>query len=127
AEQKLILPGNLQPYSKATIYARVNGYLKSWNKDIGAQVKAGEVLASIEAPDLDQQLAQAKATLASAKANHEIAAITAERNNTLVQRQVVSQQIADQTAADADAKKAIMDANQAYVRQLEAMQSFKQI
>jgi RND family efflux transporter MFP subunit len=127
AEQKLILPGSLQPYSKATIYARVNGYLKSWNKDIGAPVKAGEVLASIEAPELDQQLAQAKATLASAKANYDIAAITAGRNNTLVQRQAVSQEIADQTAADAAAKKAVMDANEANVRQLEAMQSFKQI
>jgi len=126
-EQRLILPGGIQPYSKATIYARVSGYLKSWNKDIGAQVKAGEVLASIEAPDLDQQLAQARATLASAKANHDIAAITAERNNTLVQKQIVSQQIADQTAADAEAKKAVMDASAAYVRQLEAMQSFKQI
>jgi RND family efflux transporter MFP subunit len=127
AEQKLILPGNIQPYSRATIYARVNGYLKSWSKDIGAPVKAGEVLASIEAPDLDQQLAQARATLASAKVNHDIAAVTAERNNTLVQRQVVSQQIADQTNADAEAKKAIMDSNAAYVGQLEAMQSFKQI
>src|SRR2546426_7748783 len=94
AQQTLTLPGTIQPYYKASIYARVNGYLKSWNKDIGAHVKAGEVLASIEAPDLDQLLAQARATLASAKANYEIAAITAERNNTLVQRQVVSQQIA---------------------------------
>jgi RND family efflux transporter MFP subunit len=127
AEQTLILPGGVQPYSKATIYARVNGYLKSWNKDIGAPVKADEVLASIEAPDLDQQLAQARATLESAKANHDIAAITAERNNTLVQRQTVSQQIADQTTADAEAKKAIMDASAANVGQLEAMQSFKQI
>jgi RND family efflux transporter MFP subunit len=127
AEQKLILPGNIQPYSKATIYARVSGYLKNWNKDIGAPVKAGEVLASIEAPDLDQQLAQARATLASAKANYDIATITAERNNTLVQRQVVSQEIADQTTADAEAKKAIMNANEAYVDQLETMQSFKQI
>jgi RND family efflux transporter MFP subunit len=127
AEQRLILPGSLQPYSKATIYARVNGYLKNWNKDIGAQVKAGEVLASIETPDLDQQLAQARATLASAKASHDIAAITAERNNSLLKTQSVSQQIADQTAADAEAKKAIMDASAAYVRQLEAMQSFKEI
>ena len=127
AEQRLILPGSIQPYSKATIYARVSGYVKSWNKDIGSQVKAGEVLATIEAPDLDQQLAQARATLASAKANQEIAEITATRNNTLVKRQIVSQQIADQTSADAEAKKAIMDASQAYVRQLEAMQSFKQI
>jgi multidrug efflux pump subunit AcrA (membrane-fusion protein) len=85
------------------------------------------VLASIEAPDLDQQLAQAMATLASAKANQEIAAITADRNSTLVQKQIVSQQTADQTAADAQAKKAIMEASAAHVRQLEAMQSFKEI
>jgi RND family efflux transporter MFP subunit len=127
SEESLILPGDIQPYYKAAIYSRVNGYLKSWNKDIGAQVKAGEVLASIEAPDLDQQLAQARATLASAKANYEISAITANRNDTLVKKQVVSQEIADQTAADATAKKAVMDANEANVRQLEAMQSFKQI
>jgi RND family efflux transporter MFP subunit len=127
AEQSLILPGNIQPYSKATIYARANGYLKSWSKDIGAHVKAGEVLASIEAPDLDQQLAQARATLASAKANHDIAVITANRNDILSKKQIVAQQVADQTAADAAAKKAIMDANAANVRQLEAMQSFKQI
>ena len=82
---------------------------------------------SIEAPDLDQQLAQATATLASAKANQEMAAITADRNSTLVQKQIVSQQTADQTAADAQAKKAIMEASAAYVRQLEAMQSFKEI
>jgi RND family efflux transporter MFP subunit len=127
AEQKLILPGSLQAYSKATLYARVNGYLKSWTKDIGAPVKAGEVLASIDTPDLDQQLAQARATLASAKANYDVAAVTAGRNTTLVNRQVVSQQIADQTTADAEAKKSIMDANAANVRQLEAMQAFKQI
>src|SRR5258707_340936 len=106
SEQSLILPKEIQPYYKAAIYSRVNGYLKSWNKDIGAQVKAGEVLASIEAPDLDQQLAQARATLASAKANYEISAITANRNDGLAKKQVVSQEIADQTAADATAKKA---------------------
>jgi RND family efflux transporter MFP subunit len=127
AEQKLILPGNIRPFSKATIYARVSGYVKSWNTDIGAHVKANDVLATIEAPDLDQQLAQAKATLASAKANYDIAVITAERNTVLVQRQAVAQQIADQTNADAQAKKAVMDADQAYVGQLEAMQSFKRL
>ena len=127
AEEILILPGDIQPYNKAAIYARVNGYLKSWNKDIGAQVKAGEVLASIDAPDLDQQLAQARATLASAKANYDIAATTANRYGILVKEQATSQQIADQTAADAAAKKAVMDANEANVRQLEAMQTFKQI
>jgi RND family efflux transporter MFP subunit len=127
ANRTLTLPGSIQPYYRASIYARVNGYLTSWDKDIGAHVKAGEVLASIEAPDLDQQLAQAKATLASAKANHDIAAITAYRNDVLVKKQIVAQQIGDQTAADATAKQAVMDANAANVRQLEAMQSFKQI
>jgi RND family efflux transporter MFP subunit len=90
-------------------------------------VKAGEVLATIEAPDLDQQLAQAKATLASAKANSDIAAITANRNDILVKRQIVAQQMADQTTADAVAKKAVMDATEANVDQLQTMQSFKQI
>jgi RND family efflux transporter MFP subunit len=127
AEQILILPGDIQPYNKAAIYARVNGYLKNWNKDIGALVKAGDVLASIDAPDLDQQLAQARATLASAKANYDIAATTANRYGILIEKQVTSQQLADQTAADAAAKEAVTDANEANVRQLEAMQSFKQI
>ena len=125
--QSVILPGNIQPYNKAAIYARVSGYLKSWQQDIGAHVTAGQVLASIEAPDLDQQLAQATATLASAKANYDIAAITANRYNILVKKQAVAQQMADQSAADAAAKKAVMDAYAANVRQLQAMQSFKQI
>ena len=126
-EQSLMLPGNIQPYNKAAIYARVSGYLKTWQQDIGAHVTAGQVLALIDTPDLDQQLAQAKATLASAKANYDIAAVTANRYDILVKKQVISQQVADQSAADAAAKKAGMDANAANVRQLEAMQSFKQI
>src|SRR4030081_3040570 len=77
AEQRLIRPGGIQPYNKAAIYARVSGYLKSWEQDIGAKVTAGQVLASIEAPDLDQQLAPARATLASTKASYDIAALTA--------------------------------------------------
>jgi len=127
AGQSLILPGNIQPYNKAAIYARVNGYLKSWNKDIGAQVKAGDVLALIDAPDLDQQYVQAKATLASAKANYDIAVITANRYDILVKKQAVSQQIADQANADEAAKKAIMDADDANVAQLEAMEDYKKI
>jgi RND family efflux transporter MFP subunit len=90
-------------------------------------VKAGEVLATIDAPDLDQQLAQAKATLASAKANYDIAVLTANRYDILAKKQALSQQLADQSAADAAAKKAVMDADAANVGQLEAMQTFKQI
>jgi RND family efflux transporter MFP subunit len=125
SHQTLTLPGNIQPFNRAAIFARVNGYVKSWDYDIGSPVKAGQVLASIDAPDLDQQLSQAKATLASVKANEQIATLTASRNNILVQKQIVAQQLADQTAADATAKQAVVDANEANVRQLEAMQSFK--
>jgi RND family efflux transporter MFP subunit len=123
--QTLTLPGNIQPFNRAAILARVNGYVKSWDHDIGSTVKAGQVLATIDAPDLDQQLSQAKATLASVQANHQIASLTASRNNILLQKQIVAQQLADQTDADAKAKEAVVDANEANVRQLEAMQSFK--
>ena len=125
ANQTLTLPGNIQPLNKAAILARVNGYVKSWDHNIGSSVKAGQVLATIDAPDLDQQLSQAKATLASVRANLQIASLTADRNNILLQKQIVAQQLADQTTADAKAKEAVVDANEANVRQLEAMQSFK--
>jgi RND family efflux transporter MFP subunit len=123
--QTLTLPGNIQPFNRAAIFARVNGYVKSWDHDIGSSVKAGQVLATIDAPDLDQQLGQAKATLASVRANHQIASLTANRNNILLGKQIVAQQLADQTTADEKAKEAVVDANEANVRQLEAMQSFK--
>jgi RND family efflux transporter MFP subunit len=123
--QTLTLPGNIQPFNRAAIFARVNGYVKGWDHDIGSSVKAGQVLASIDAPDLDQQLGQAKATLASVRANHQLASLTASRNDILLQKQIVAQQLADQTSADAKAKEAVVDANEANVRQLEAMQSFK--
>jgi RND family efflux transporter MFP subunit len=125
SSQTLTLPGNIQPLNKAAILARVNGYVKSWDHDIGSSVKAGQVLATIDAPDLDQQLSQAKATLASVRANLQIASLTADRNNILLKKQIVAQQLADQTTADATAKEAVVDANEANVRQLEAMQSFK--
>jgi RND family efflux transporter MFP subunit len=125
SSQTLTLPGNIQPFNRAAIYARVNGYVKGWDHDIGSPVKAGQMLATIDAPDLDQQLGQAKATLASVRANLQIASLTANRNNILLQKQIVAQQLADQTTADAAAKEAVVDANEANVRQLEAMQSFK--
>lgn len=125
--QSLRLPGTIQAYRKAAIYARVSGYLKSWQTDIGAQVQPGQVLAVIDTPDLDQQLAQAKASLASAQANAQIAALTAQRTGFLAQRQVASQQSADNATSDAAAKKSVADAAQANVRQLEAMESFKTV
>src|SRR4030088_780264 len=125
--QSLRLPGTIQAFRKAAIYARVSGYLKSWQLDIGAHVQPGQVLAVIDTPDLDQQLAQAKATLANAQANGELAALTAPRWDFLVKRQVVSQQTADNATSDATAKKAVADAAQANVGQLEAMEAFKTV
>jgi len=127
AEQSLILPGTIQPYNKAAIYARVSGYLKSWRQDIGAHVKAGQVLATIDTPDLDQQLAQAKADLATATANAQLAAVTAQRMNSLLRSQWVPQQMADDKNGSAAATRAAMEAASANVKRLEAMTSFKDI
>ena len=127
AWQTLVLPGNIQAYNKASIYARVPGYLMSWEQDIGAHVTAGQLLASIDTPDLDQQLAQARANLASAQANERLAAVTAQRWQSLATSQWVSRQANDEKAGAAAAQTAIADAAQANVRQLEAMETFKNI
>ena len=123
----LTLPGTIQAYYKAKIYARVSGYLQSWQADIGAHVKAGQVLASIDSPDLDQQYAQAKADLATATANAQLASVTAQRWNQLIKSQWVSQQAADDKNGSAAATKATMDASSANLKRLEAMESFKSI
>lgn len=127
AAQSLVLPGNIQPYSRAPIYARVPGYLKSWKQDIGAQVKAGQELGAIDTPDLDQQLRQARANLKTAEANEQLAAVTAQRWQKLVTSQWVSQQANDEKAGAAAATKATADAARANVKQLKAMESFKTI
>jgi RND family efflux transporter MFP subunit len=121
------LPGTIQAYYRAAIYARVSGYLQSWQADIGAHVKGGQLLASIDTPDLDQEFAQAKADLATATANAQLAAVTAERWNALVKLQWVSKQTADDKNGSAAATKATMDAASANVKRLEAMEGFKNI
>jgi RND family efflux transporter MFP subunit len=126
-EQGLVLPGNIQPYYKASIFARVSGYLKDWQQDIGAKVKAGQLLATIDTPDLDEQLAQAQASLATAQANERLAAVTAQRWQKLVTAQWVSRQANDDKAGAAAATKATADAAQAAVARLQAMESFKNI
>ena len=90
-KSSLDLPGRLEAYSRAPIYARVSGFLKAWHVDIGAPVKAGQLLAEIEAPDLDQQLLQAKAALACAQAAEALAKVTAQRWQTLGGTNTVSQ------------------------------------
>jgi RND family efflux transporter MFP subunit len=125
--QALTLPGNIQPFNKAPIFARVSGYLKAWQQDIGAHVTAGQILAVIDTPDLDQQFAQAQADLATAKANANLAAITAERWKDLVKSQWVSRQATDDKAGAAAATKTMMDSAGANLKRLEAMESFKNI
>jgi RND family efflux transporter MFP subunit len=127
ATQELALPGNIQPFMKAPIFARVAGYVKSWREDIGATVKAGQLLASIDTPELDRQLEQAKANLETAEANEKLAAVTAQRWKALVASAWVSQQANDDKAGAAAAAKATADAARANVRQLEAMESFKNL
>ena len=126
-DQELILPGDIEAYYEAPIYARVPGYLKMWYKDIGAHVKAGEQLAVIDTPDLDQQLEQVKSDLASVQAGSNLAELTAKRWHSLLASQSVSQQTADEKEGDAVAKKALVAASQANVDRLRAMENFKYI
>src|SRR3984957_527537 len=93
--QEIILPGNVQPFISSPIYARTNGYLKSWNADIGAHVKQGELLAVIDAPEIDQQLAQSLSNLNTAKANLALAEITKNRYQGLIKTNAVAQQDVD--------------------------------
>jgi RND family efflux transporter MFP subunit len=126
-DQNLVLPGDIQAYFEAPIYARVSGYLKEWSEDIGAHVKAGQLLAEIDTPDLDQQLNQAKADLAVAQSNEDLAESTSKRWQVLVKKDAVSQQDADEKAGDAQAKKASVVAAQANVQRLMALEAFKRI
>src|SRR6201987_904938 len=93
--QEIILPGNIQPFISSPIYARTDGYLKKWYYDIGAHVKAGQLLAVIQTPEVDQQLSQRRSTLATAKANLELARITRDRYEALLKKHAVAQQDVD--------------------------------
>lgn len=126
-EQLITLPGHLDAWYNAPIYARVGGYLKAWYKDIGAKVKAGEVLATIDTPDLDQQLEQAKAVLAKAQADANLADITSRRWQHLLASDSVSKQEADEKAGEAAAAQATVLAAKADVDRLDALEAFKQI
>jgi RND family efflux transporter MFP subunit len=121
------LPGRMEAYSRAPIFARVSGYLKSWSADIGARVKAGQVIAEIEAPDLDQQLLQARADLASQKASAKLSEATLNRRKTLIASNFVSMQEIDERTADLSNKEANVKAGQANVERLEALAGYKQI
>jgi membrane fusion protein, multidrug efflux system len=121
------LPGRLEAYYRAPIFARVSGYLKSWNADIGAKVKAGQVIAEIEAPDLDQQLLQARADLASQEASAKLSDATLTRRKSLIASNFVSMQEIDERSADLSNKVAAVKSGQANVERLEALAGYKKI
>jgi RND family efflux transporter MFP subunit len=123
----LDLPGRLEAYIRAPIYARVPGYLKSWKHDIGDKVKAGDVLAEIDTPDLDQQLAQARADLSVAEANAKLAQISAERWQSLANTDAVAKQDVDQRTFTLNANIAQVKAAQANVDRLVAEAGFKHL
>ena len=125
--QDLVLPGNTQAFIDSPIYARTNGYLERWFVDIGAHVRKGELLAEIETPELDQQLRQAKAELATAEANLNLSQITAERDENLLKTHSVSTQERDNAVNANVANRATVDSNQANVARLEQLQSFEKV
>ena len=124
---EIILPGNMQPFISSPIYARTDGYLKKWYFDIGAHVKAGELLAIIQTPEVDEQLAQARSTLNTAEANLELAQITRDRYQSLLKEHAVAQQDVDNAVGTYAANKAIVDADMANVRHYEALVSFEKV
>src|SRR5450631_312756 len=127
AGEDLVLPGTVQAFVEAPIYARTNGYLKTWRTDIGTEVKKGQLLAEIEAPEIDQQLSQAEADLATARANESLSSSTNRRWQGLLSTESVSRQDADEKAGDAAAKKAAVDSAAANVARLRDLESFKRV
>jgi RND family efflux transporter MFP subunit len=127
AGDELVLPGIVQAFVEAPIYARTSGYVKAWHTDIGAHVHRGELLAEIETPEVDRQLSQAKADLATARANLALSQTTNERWQGLLKTQSVSQQDADEKSGDAAAKQASTDAAAENVERLNDLESFKRL
>jgi RND family efflux transporter MFP subunit len=125
--QELVLPANVQAFNDAPIYARTTGYLKKWYVDIGGHVKAGRLLAEIDTPEVNQQLQQARADLATSEANLHLSQITAERYAGLLKSDSVSKQEADNAAGDYAAKKATVESAQYNVKRLQDLQSFQKI
>jgi RND family efflux transporter MFP subunit len=122
-----VIPGNMQAFTMAPIYARTTGYVKAWYYDIGAHVKKGDLLAVIETPELDQQLAQARADLATAQSNAAIAKTTADRYKDLISQDAVSQQDTDTMSSQLDARTTEVNSAIANVHRLEELQSFERI
>src|SRR5882757_7850384 len=127
AAEELVLPGSVQAYNEAMIFARTNGYLRQWHTDIGTRVTKGQLLAEIDTPEVDQQLRQARADLATAQANFQLAHTTDQRWRELLTTNSVSHQAADSAAGDASAKKAALASAEANVARLSDLESFKRL
>src|SRR5271156_331700 len=127
ALQEIVLPGTTQAFIDTPIFARTNGYLKQWYFDIGAHVEQGQLLAVIETPELDQQLAQAQANLKTAQANEKLAEITATRWQNLLKTDSVSKQETDQAVQDLSARQATVESMTADVQRLEQLQSYEKV
>jgi RND family efflux transporter MFP subunit len=127
ASPEIVLPADVKAFIDAPIYARTNGYLKKWYVDMGARVKAGQLLAEIDTPEVSQALRQARADLATAEANLNLSRITAERYKDLLKTDSVSKQDADNAAGDYAAKQAIVHSAEANVKRLEELYSFQKI
>lgn len=124
---EISLPGSAQAYMDAALYARTSGYIKSFNVDIGAHVKQGDVLAEIETPEVDQQLEQARADLNNAQANLNLSQITATRADDLFKKKTISPQERDQATSDLAAKRALVASSEANVRRLEQLKAFQKV
>jgi len=127
ATRPLVLPGSVSAWYQAPIYAQVSGYVRNWNEDYGADVKAGQVLATIDAPGLDAQYAAAKADLRVAQANYQLAVSTAKRWQALAGTPAVAQQEVDTQTAAAAARKAAMESAAQNVARYAALEAFKQV
>jgi RND family efflux transporter MFP subunit len=123
----LSLPGRLEADSQAQIFARVSGYLKELKVDIGTPVKAGQLLAEIDAPDLDQQIMQAEADVAAAQANATLARGMLERGKSLIESGAVSKQVLDQRSADAENRQGLVKSLQANLERLRVLEKYKRI
>ena len=124
---QLTLPGNVEAFYSAAIHGQTSGYLSEWRKDIGARVHAGDVLAVVDTPELEQRIVAAEGELAKAKANLALAQVTAQRWSSLGKSAAVSQQAVDEKESDAQAKKAELDAAEANLAKLKAQRAFDNI
>jgi RND family efflux transporter MFP subunit len=126
-QEEIALPGTIQAFADAAIYARTNGYLKKWYADIGTHVRAGQLLAEIDTPEVDHQLQQARADFATAEANAKLAQTTADRYRDLIKSNSVSQQDLDNANGGLEAKAAAVESARANIKRLEQLQSYQRI